>query len=459
MALPNNQQGSVNGVTQYRRSTLYQTAAEFASTPSWLVCNDETDTFGYYSSHGSPEGVVTANIGSYCVDTTNGNLYIKGTDSVNTGWSIVPKSSNVVNHAVQVGNASGGLTSIAVGTTGQLLVGSTGADPAFGSSANANFTFTSSTAGSTRTFTVSNTDNTNTASNALIQTTVGGASGGDPFHTYTVTGGASWSTGIDNSASDTYVIAASTSLGTTNVMSMSTSGLVNVVLDNFRTIRSNPGGVVNIEINNTSNTANSDALLLATVAGTSSGDAYSRYIVTGGDAWTVGVDNSDSDAFVVSNSTAPGTNNLIRGDSVGGQYRGHSDNTAPAAGFIGEQIRSFVGSGSAVAVATNTPTNVTSISLTPGIWDVSCVGVFSAAAITGSNCAISISGTSATRGTNGDSEIVTPTVPTASSAVGLSVPSLRVTLNATTTYYLIAYTLYTVGSQTAFGRISATRVA
>lgn len=35
------------------------------------------------------------------------------------------------NHAVQVGATNGGLTSLAVGTNGQVLIGSTGADPVF----------------------------------------------------------------------------------------------------------------------------------------------------------------------------------------------------------------------------------------------------------------------------------------------------------------------------------------
>jgi hypothetical protein len=39
--------------------------------------------------------------------------------------------STTVNHAVQVGNTTNGLNSISVGTTGQVLTGSTGANPAF----------------------------------------------------------------------------------------------------------------------------------------------------------------------------------------------------------------------------------------------------------------------------------------------------------------------------------------
>lgn len=40
-------------------------------------------------SAGSPEGAVTANKGSLCSDTTNGELYIKNTGTGNTGWKLV----------------------------------------------------------------------------------------------------------------------------------------------------------------------------------------------------------------------------------------------------------------------------------------------------------------------------------------------------------------------------------
>lgn len=68
------------------------------------------------------------------------------------------------------------------------------------------------------------------STNALSQVTVGGTAAGDPFQTFTVTGGSSWSQGVDNSASDAYVVAASTALGTTNVISASTAGEINFPL-------------------------------------------------------------------------------------------------------------------------------------------------------------------------------------------------------------------------------------
>ncbi len=127
---------------------------------------------------------------------------------------------------------------------------------------------------------------------------------------------------------------------------------------------------------------------------------------------------------------------------------------APSAGFIGEQIRSAV---SSVSLSSVTTTNITSISLTAGIWDVSgniaFVGI-----ITGVNFIGVLNTTSATLGTSGDNQSATPTPPTASAESSVCIPAWRVTLTATTTVYLIARANYSVGTLTVNGRISATRV-
>lgn len=68
---------------------------------------------------------------SESVGGTNALVYCDNTGKLGTTGGTFP-SLGTTNHAVQVGNSSGGLHSIAVGTTGQVLIGSTGADPAFG---------------------------------------------------------------------------------------------------------------------------------------------------------------------------------------------------------------------------------------------------------------------------------------------------------------------------------------
>lgn len=132
---------------------------------------------------------------------------------------------SLTDHAVLIGSGSGAITAITPGGSGELLTGVTGADPAFATSSDGNFAFTSATAGTDRILTVSNTDNTNAASAATLQVSTGGASAGDPATIYTVTGAQSYTFGIDNSDADKLKIANSTALGTTDSWIMTTAGV------------------------------------------------------------------------------------------------------------------------------------------------------------------------------------------------------------------------------------------
>jgi hypothetical protein len=67
-----------------------------SSSGQWDSFADGTDTFGLYNRAGDPEGSIAANIGSLCIDTTNGNIYIKKTDTVNTGWQIAGGGNQIV---------------------------------------------------------------------------------------------------------------------------------------------------------------------------------------------------------------------------------------------------------------------------------------------------------------------------------------------------------------------------
>ena len=76
-------------------SEYEQVQLEQSSSGRWHLFNDGTDEFGFYNHAGTPEGNVTADIGSRAVDTTNGALYIKTTDSANTGWVAMAKITDV----------------------------------------------------------------------------------------------------------------------------------------------------------------------------------------------------------------------------------------------------------------------------------------------------------------------------------------------------------------------------
>lgn len=86
-------------------------------------------------SPSSESGGSIALVGGY-------NIVTVGTGGV--GDTVTFDLTGTTNHAVQVGNSNGSLTSLSVGTNGQVLVGSTGANPVFATltSSDGSVTFT-----------------------------------------------------------------------------------------------------------------------------------------------------------------------------------------------------------------------------------------------------------------------------------------------------------------------------
>lgn len=98
---------------------------------------------------------------------------------------------------------------------------------------------------------------------------------------------------------------------TVAAISGSTLTLSGNVLSNLSVTRSSSGGTVGLTVSNTSNTASSAALATISVAGTSAADAQLYFTVSGTTDWSIGIDNSASDALVISRSSALGTNNAL----------------------------------------------------------------------------------------------------------------------------------------------------
>lgn len=147
------------------------------------------------------------------VNLTNG---VTGTLPVGNGGLGI---ADPTDHAVLVGSGASAVTPITVGGTGELLVGSTGADPAFGTSANGNFTFTTATAGTDRTLAVTNTDSTGAAaSHAHLHLQTNSASAGDPYVRFDISGGQDYSLGVDNSSTDALLITDDTNPSTGNTL-------------------------------------------------------------------------------------------------------------------------------------------------------------------------------------------------------------------------------------------------
>lgn len=171
---------------------------------------------------------------------------------------------------------------------------------------------------------------------------------------------------------------------------------------------------------------------------------------------TAGVLSWESN-LVLGNITAT---SITFNPSTGGIV-GTTTNDSAAAGFVGEYISSSISSGSSVALTNAIVSNVTSISLSAGDWDVHAnVAYFIAATTVNSARYASISTTSATLTAipNGGAYLQNQGSVTGSAVWTAPVGMTRMSLAATTTVYLVARADFTTSTCSAYGFIGARRV-
>lgn len=139
--------------------------------------------------------------------------------------------------------------------------------------------------------------------------------------------------------------------------------------------------------------------------------------------------------------------------------KGTSTNDAATTGDIGEYVESVAGPVS--APASNTYGDLTSITLTAGDWDISSTqvsiintGVSITSVVGGIG---TVSGSSGAGMVNGDTQGYS-VPPTSQYLPAITIPPKRVSINATTTYYLKMWMSYSSGTPQFQGRISARRV-
>ncbi len=146
-----------------------------------------------------------------------------------------------------------------------------------------------------------------------------------------------------------------------------------------------------------------------------------------------------------------------------GQLAGTATNDSAGAGNVGELKFSTISSGSPVSLTNTTSANITSISLTPGDWDVSGSAVFTGnSSTTVTVLACSMGTTTGTLNQNpgqfsqqGYSNFA---LFGASAAVTCDFGPYRVSLSATTTYYMVALADFTTSTAAVFGHFRARRV-
>ncbi|MGE4118937.1 MAG: hypothetical protein AB7F29_13775 [Candidatus Nitrosocosmicus sp.] len=140
---------------------------------------------------------------------------------------------------------------------------------------------------------------------------------------------------------------------------------------------------------------------------------------------------------------------------------GTTTNNNAAAGSVGEVVSSQIASGSAVSLTSGITSNVTSISLTAGDWDIYGNVSFVVDPLV-TNIADAVGWINTVTATFPDISLRSSIVYGSAGIVvnthpSFCVPSLRVSLSGTTTYYLSAYADFSVSTLAACGQIFARR--
>ena len=143
-----------------------------------------------------------------------------------------------------------------------------------------------------------------------------------------------------------------------------------------------------------------------------------------------------------------------------GQLPGTNTNDNAIAGNIGEFMSSNIPIGSAISLSDSVAANITSITLTPGDWDVWGNILGFAAGGSPSSMAGGV--------TTSSGSIGTPAGPASASYFGLQgsfsgafyfpLAPIRASLNANTPYYLVGQVAFAAGTVVAYGFIAARRV-
>lgn len=175
------------------------------------------------------------------------------------------------------------------------------------------FLVTTATAGVDRKLSITNTDNTNAASHSHLQLTTGGSSGGDPYTNYSITGGGTFSIGIDNSDSDLLKITngATTSSGTDRI-TLTSAGVLSLYGQTIAMGGSFAGLPVGLLAGNLDATNAASDCVTELYTQAAGGDPHIFFhIQTAGTNYSLGIDNSDSDAFKITTGATPSAGTTV----------------------------------------------------------------------------------------------------------------------------------------------------
>ncbi len=137
---------------------------------------------------------------------------------------------------------------------------------------------------------------------------------GDAITQYLLTGGRRWVTGIDNSGSDAYKIASSLDLGSNAQLVLETDGRSEFLGELGVNIL--PSSTVHVY----EDTAEVGAAAGLTIEQDGTGDAVAQFLLTGGQRWVMGIDNTQDDEFCIASTLDLNSNKRVVLQTDGRNY-------------------------------------------------------------------------------------------------------------------------------------------
>lgn len=148
----------------------------------------------------------------------------------------------------------------------------------------------------------------------------------------------------------------------------------------------------------------------------------------------------------------------VSGNTTVGGIVGTTTNNSASAGNVGEYVTSLVAIGSPVSLSTTVASNVTSISLTAGDWDVDGQVSFTEGTSTVTARSAGVTITTGTVPTDGSEGYCGVQSTVTSEINSISLVKKRFSLSTTTTIFLVGKATFTAGTCGGFGVITARRV-
>lgn len=186
--------------------------------------------------------------------------------------------------------------------------------------------------------------------------------------------------------------------------------------------------------------ANGAAILILTpAAGTVANYLFIQNSITGGTPYMAA---AGTDINIIMSLAGQGTGGVA--------VQGTGTNNAASAGFVGELIQNAAVSTSLV---NNTAKTVTSITLTAGDWEIWGNTEFAIGGI----CTNVASGISTTNNTLPAANLYNLLTGTAVTNSGFNVPMQPISIASTTTYYIVAFSLFSTSTVTATSNLYARR--